>query len=148
MIRRTDVYAKIARFFSEAAMFEFSNYPEKAVLEADKKLIQIQKVDPLTYLELKDFDMASKTKDQEELDIGKRAKDLPSKLKTYYLENFKNKFYKQTMINSVTGEELLRDRRIEIFKVKNKFPTIFILQEIVKTKIFTRHAIDESIRNI
>jgi len=92
--------------------------------------------------------MAAKTKDQEELDIGKRAKDLPSKLKTYYLENFKNKFYKQTMINSVTGEELLRDRRIEIFKVKNKFPTIFILQEIVKTKIFTRHAIDESIRNV
>jgi hypothetical protein len=105
-------------------------------------------VDPLTYLELKDFDLASKTKDQEELQIGQKAKDLPSKLKNYYLENFKNKFYKQTMINSGNGDELLRDRKIEIFKVKNKFPTIYNLQEITKTTIFTRLAIDESIRQV
>ena len=33
----------------------------------------------MTYLELKDFDLASKTKDKEELEIGKKAKDLPPK---------------------------------------------------------------------
>jgi hypothetical protein len=38
--------------------------------------------------------MTSQTKDVEELELGKKAKDLPSKLRTYYLENFKNKFYK------------------------------------------------------
>lgn len=48
----------------------------------------------MTYMELKDFGMAEKTKDQEELEIGKKAKDLPQKLRAYYLENFKNKFYK------------------------------------------------------
>lgn len=37
------------------------------------------KVDPLTYLELKDFELAAKTKDKEELEIGRKAKDLPPK---------------------------------------------------------------------
>ena len=32
--------------------------------------------------------------------------------------------------------------------MKNKFPTIFNMQEIYKTKKFTRHAIDEAIRNV
>ena len=60
----------------------------------------------MTYLELKDFELASKTKDSEELDIGKKAKDLPPKLRAYYLENFKNKFYKQTMLDNKNGDEL------------------------------------------
>jgi len=41
LIRRTDVFAKIAKFFTDASMFEYSAYPEKNVLDADKKLIQI-----------------------------------------------------------------------------------------------------------
>ena len=92
--------------------------------------------------------MVETTKDKEELEIGKKARDLPNRLKGYYLENFKDKFYKQTMIDSVAGDELLRDRLIEIFKVKNKFPSIFNMQEIIKVKKFTRLAIDEAIRSV
>lgn len=103
----------------------------------------------MTYHEIKDFDILDQTKDYEEIEMGKRAKELPAKLRTYYLENFKNKFYKQTMIPGPNGdEELTRDRLIEIFVVKQKFPTIFNMQEIIKTKKFTRHAIDEAIRNV
>ena len=149
LVRRGDVKENIQKFFPDAYMLDYSSFPEKAVLEGDKKSLQIQRVDPLTYLEIKDFDMTSQTKDVEELELGKKAKDLPSKLRTYYLENFKNKFYKQTLIASNNGdEELQRDRLIEIFVVKNKFPTIFNMQEIYKTKKFTRHAIDEAIRNV
>ena len=69
-------------------------------------------------------------------------------MRTYYLENFKNKFYKQTMLDNNNNNELQRDRQIEIFKVKNKFPTIFNLQEIIKVKKLVRYAIDEAIRNV
>jgi hypothetical protein len=47
-----------------------------------------------------------------------------------------------------TDDELLKDRLIEIFKVKNKFPTVYNMQEIIKVKKFIRHAIDEGIRNV
>ncbi len=50
--------------------------------------------------------MAETSKDKEELEIGKKAKDLPPKLRAYYLENFKNKFYKQTMLDSKNDDEL------------------------------------------
>jgi predicted DNA-binding protein YlxM (UPF0122 family) len=43
---------------------------------------------------------------------------------------------------------LQRDRLIEIFKVKNKFPTIYNMQEIIKTKKIIRHSIDEAIRQV
>jgi len=102
-------------------------------------------------VELKDFGRAEKTKDKEEIELGKKAKDLPPKLRAYYLENFKNKFYRQTMLDNRSGEtddELLKDRLIEIFKVKNKFPTVYNMQEIIKVKKFIRHAIDEGIRNV
>ena len=50
--------------------------------------------------------------------------------------------------NNNNNNELQRDRQIEIFKVKNKFPTIFNLQEIIKVKKLVRYAIDEGIRNV
>jgi hypothetical protein len=62
-------------------------------MTGDKKSIQIQKVDPMTYVELKDFVLTEKTKDKEELEIGKKARDLPLKQRAYYNENFKNQFY-------------------------------------------------------
>ena len=102
----------------------------------------------MTYVELKDFGMAEKTKDKEELDIGKKAKDLPQKLRAYYLENFKNKFYKQTVLDNKIDDDLQKDRLIEIFKVRNKFPTVYNMQEIVKVKKFVRHAIDEAVRSV
>lgn len=92
--------------------------------------------------------MAEKSKDKEELELGRKARDLPPKLRAYYLENFKNKFYKQTMLESKNDDELQKDRLIEIFKVKNKFPTVYNMQEIIKVKKFVRHAIDEAVRNI
>lgn len=52
------------------------------------------------------------------------------------------------MIDNKSGEELQRNRLIEIFKVKSKFPTIFNMQEIIKVKKFVRHAIDEAVRNV
>lgn len=94
LMKRSDVKERMQKWFPDAIALEYSNYPDKATLQADKKSLQIIKVDPLTHLELKDFELSSRTKDQEELDIGKKAKDLPPKLRTYYLENFKNKFFK------------------------------------------------------
>ena len=38
------------------------------------------------------------------------------------------------------------DRELEIFKVKQKFPFSFCMQEIIKTKRIKRKAIDEAIR--
>lgn len=64
---------------------------------------------PLTYRELKDFGLAEKTKDKEELALAVKAKDLPEKLRIYYTENFKNKFYKETIIPSKHGDELQSD---------------------------------------
>lgn len=51
-------------------------------------------------------------------------KDLPEKLLNYHIENFKNKFYRYTVIQSKTEDDLQKDYEIEIFKVKEKFPTI------------------------
>jgi hypothetical protein len=102
----------------------------------------------MTYVELKDFGLAETTKDKEELEIGRKAKDLPQKLRAYYLENFKNKFYKQTVLDNKIDDDLQKDRLIEIFKVKNKFPTVYNMQEIIKVKKFVRHAIDEAVRNV
>jgi predicted DNA-binding protein YlxM (UPF0122 family) len=51
------------------------------------------------------------------------------------------------MLENKNGDnELQRDRLIEIFKVKNKFPTVYNMQEIIKTKKIIRHAIDEAVR--
>ena len=100
----------------------------------------------MTYVELKDFGFTEKTKDKEEIEMGKKAKDLPPKLRAYYFENFKNQFYIQKMLEKHGDNELQRDRLIEIFKVKNKFPTVYNMQEIIKTKKIIRHAIDEAVR--
>jgi hypothetical protein len=52
------------------------------------------------------------------------------------------------MLEKNGDNELQRDRLIEIFKVKNKFPTVYNIQEIIKTKKIIRHAIDEAIRQV
>lgn len=90
MNKRQDVKDKFTRFFTDAFFIENNNYPDKQTQQGDKKFIQIQKVDPMTYIELKDFGLTEKTKDKEELEIGKKAKDLPLKQRAYYNENFKN----------------------------------------------------------
>ena len=55
-------------------------------------------------MELKDFGLTEKTKDKDELEIGRKAKDLPPKQRAYYNENFKNQFYIQTMLEIKAGE--------------------------------------------
>lgn len=148
-MKSSGVIEKLQKFFPDVLSLQYSKYPDQEVLLADKKSVQIQSVEPMTYLEIKDFDMASKTKDKDELQIGIMAKDLPPKLRTYYLENFKNKFYKVTMLGDTNNDnQLQRDRQIEIFKVKNKFPTIFNMQVIIKVKKLIRYAIDEGIRQL
>ena len=53
------------------------------------------------------------------------------------------------MLENKNGDnELQRDRLIGIFKVKNKFPTVYNMQEIIKTKKIIRHAIDEAVRQV
>jgi phage anti-repressor protein len=94
MARFSDIKEKFTSFFSEALFFiENNNYPDSSITSGDKKCIQIRKVDPMTYVELKDFGFTEKAKDMEEIEMGKKAKDLPEKQKAYYIENFKNKFY-------------------------------------------------------
>ena len=43
---------------------------------------------------------------------------------------------------------LLQDKLIEIYKVKQNFPYIFCMQEIVKTKQIRRTGLDEAIRSV
>ncbi len=91
LTNRKDMKDKMIRFFPNAFLIENYNQPDnQMMISGDKKFIQIQKVEPLTYMELRDFDLEHKTKDLEELEIGKKAKDLPIKERAYYLENFKN----------------------------------------------------------
>lgn len=104
---------------------------------------------PLTFKEIQSFGIADKTKDREELLIGEFYENLPQNMKEYYRENFKNKFYKESVISSFDRrDEMLQDKLIEIYKVKQKFPSIFCMQEIVKTKQIRRNAIDEAIRSV
>ena len=104
---------------------------------------------PLTFKEIQSFGIAEKTKDREELLIGEFYENLPENMKEYYRENFKNKFYKESVISSLDRrDEMLQDKLIEIYKVKQKFPSIFCMQEIVKTKQIRRNAIDEAIRSV
>ena len=92
---------------------------------------------------MQSFGIADKTKDREELLIGEFYENLPQNMKAYYRENFKNKFYKESSISSLERmDEMLQDRLIEIYKVKQKFPSIFCMQEIVKIKQIRRDAID------
>jgi hypothetical protein len=134
MARFSDIKEKFTSFFSEALFIENNNYPDNSITSGDKKCIQIRKVDPMTYFELKDFGFTEKAKDKEEIEMGKKANDLPVKQKAYYIENFKNQFYVQKMLEKNGDNELQRDRLIEIFKVKNKFPTVYNIQEIIKNK--------------
>ena len=67
-------------------------------MEGNQKYLQIITVSPLTYRELKDFNIEKTSKDLEELELAKKVKYLPEKLKVYYTENFKNKFYRESII--------------------------------------------------
>jgi hypothetical protein len=88
-------------------------------------------------------------KDRDELLIGEFYEDIPRNLKEYYRENFKNMFYKESMISSFdVRDEMLRDKLIEIYKVKKNFPSIFCMQVIVETEQIRRTAIDEAIRSV
>ena len=70
-------------------------------------------------------------------------------MKEYYRENFKNKFYKESVIACLDKkDEMLSDKMVEIYKVKYKFPSIFCMQEIIKVKQLRRNAIDEAIRSV
>ena len=111
--------------------------------------IDITKVLPLTFKDIQSFGIADKIKDRDELLIGEFYEDLPRNLKEYYQENFKNMFYKESMISSFdVRDEMLRDKLIEIYKVKQNFPSIFCMQEIVETEQIRRTAIDEAIRDV
>lgn len=104
---------------------------------------------PLTFKEIKFFGIADKIKDREELLIGEFYENLPKNMKEYYLENFKHRFYKESVISSLDGSHvLLQDKLIEIYKVKQNFPSIFCMQEIVKTKQIRRTGLDEAIRSV
>lgn len=105
-ILRTDFYKKrlevrelIQSYFPDAFCLDYSNFPDKNVLTQDKQSIQVQAINPFSFVQLKEFDLESTSKDKEEVDIGKYSQDLPPKLKIYYMENFKNKFYKETLLN-------------------------------------------------
>jgi uncharacterized protein (DUF4213/DUF364 family) len=83
-----------------------SHYPKQEIIDGQQKYLQIIKVSPLTFREIKDFSLEDKNKDIEELEMATKVKNLPEKFKVYYIENFKNKFYRETMIKSqeVTDE--------------------------------------------
>jgi hypothetical protein len=60
----------------------------------------------LTYAQLRDFSLDKTTKDYKELELAAKVKDLPEKLLNYYIENFKNKFYRFTVIKSQKDDDL------------------------------------------
>lgn len=88
--------------------------------------------------------------DPEEIELSKKAAKISENQRAYYLENFKNRFYRMTFVEGGQQEldDILRDSLVEVFSVKNKFPTIFNMQEIVHEERFVRPAVDEAARNI
>jgi hypothetical protein len=71
------------------------------IKESEGIWIAITKVLPLTFKEIQLFGIADNIKEREELLIGEFYEDLPQNLKDYYRENFKNMFYKESMISSL-----------------------------------------------
>lgn len=64
-------------------------------------------MNPLTAREYRDFNIEIKSKkDREEIALAETHKNMPEKLKTYYLENFKHKFYRETLIQSQVADDL------------------------------------------
>ena len=120
------------------------------LIDSDGVWIAITKVAPLTFVEINDFGIVSKSKGkQEELKIGEFHDRLPQNMKEYYRENFKTKFYKESVIACMDKkDEMLSDKMIEIYTVKYKFPSIFCMQEIIKVKQIRRNPIDEAIRSV
>jgi hypothetical protein len=59
---------------------------------------------PLSFLEMKEFGLETKTSDKDELNIETLFQSLPLKLKRYYQDNFKNKFYIETFVDSLSSD--------------------------------------------
>jgi hypothetical protein len=68
--------------------------------------ILINKLNPLSFFELNEFGFDSKTSDKDELQIGQFFHQLPRNMKNYYLENFKNKFYKDVPSAAPMSQDL------------------------------------------
>lgn len=49
---------------------------------------------------------SANNKDKEEVELGNKLKYIPDKFKVYYKENFKNKFYKETIIKKNMDDDL------------------------------------------
>lgn len=90
-------------------MINDSGKPKDEIRNGNQKYVSITSVSPLTFRELKDFGLAEKSKDKEELALAEKVKYLPENLKVYYIENFKNRFYQETVIHSKVGDELQYD---------------------------------------
>ncbi|CDW89623.1 dedicator of cytokinesis protein 2 [Stylonychia lemnae] len=146
LVKRIEIIDKIRDHFTDAIIINDGQYPKDSVINGAQKYLQITPVIPLTYRELKDFSLDQKSKDYDELALAQKCKDLPEILRNYYTQNFKNRFYKETVIPSKQGDELQSDIQIEIFKVRDKFPTIINMQSIIKTKKITLNAIDKAVR--
>ncbi len=54
---------------------------------------------------MKEFNLES-PKDAEELALASMVQYLPEKFKVYYTENFKDKFYRETVIKKQVDDEL------------------------------------------
>lgn len=59
---------------------------------------------PLSFLEMKEFGLETKTSDKDELNIETFFQSLPLNLKRYYQDNFKNKFYIETFVDSFSSD--------------------------------------------
>eukprot|EP00347_Sterkiella_histriomuscorum_P008264 403345746 len=145
LVRRIDIIDKLREHFPDVISVNDQQVPSKDIQEGAQKYLQITPVFALTFKEMQQFGMTS---DKEELALGQKVKALPEKLRNYYVQNFKRRFFRETVIASKHTDELQKDIQIEIFKVKDKFPTIINMQNIIRTKKIIQKGIDKAIRDV
>ncbi len=95
----------LAQQFEGAKWVENSNVQIETIKESEDAYISIVKLMPLTFFEIKEFGFDTKTSDKDELNIGTFFQNLPQNMKKYYLENFKNKFYTQSSLDSLSSDD-------------------------------------------
>lgn len=66
------------------------------------------------------------------------------KFKQLFAENGKKQFYLQTMEQDPNEEkeEIEMDRKVEVFEVKHKFPTMTFIQPIIKSLVHLQPGVD------
>lgn len=128
---------------------------EDEILNGDRKFCHIVKVLPLTFNEVKLYDLydmfdneKNMQFDDEDRILQEKTADMPQKLANYHLQNFKDKFYSTNVVYMAGVDSLLLDQHLEVYGVKKKFPNFNGMQKIIAQKSKTISCVRKAIKDI